>query len=79
MSIAERLAEGPPRTTRVQCRLCLALDGMDPDDAEAVQAAAQANSGWTDRALVDLLAGEGHEVGRHSVAYHRQQGHRVDC
>lgn len=77
MSLADRLEAPPPSVRQVRCSLCLAMRRMDPADAEAVQQAVQADSGWSDPALSAMLEGEGFDVPESALGNHRQKRHSL--
>lgn len=77
MSLAERLAEPPPKSKSTQCLTCREMRRMSDKDAAAVQRAIH-DPDWQDLELLDVLHEKGHEtITKYSIQGHRQNKHEL--
>lgn len=74
MSLAEKLAEPRKDTGGRKCVLCVAVDRLEPDEREAVDAALR-DERWSARKLSEVLRDEWQDpaITKSTVSNHRRE------
>lgn len=70
----------PNRVPGPKCSIGILLTTLDAEDAKALKAALEPNSGWKGSEIADALLTEGHKVNGRVLRGHTIQRHRnQDC
>lgn len=72
MALADKITDAPRRRTGLPCSVGALMDTLEADDLAALEKMLY-ELGWSGSKIYDVLASEGHIVGKQTINRHRSQ------